>query len=252
MRAPRPMALTPELVARCFRTEPDPGPNTEFTPVTQAEQAALADRLLAARPMDPVWVFAYGSLIWSPGFEIAEHRRGIAHGWHRSFCLELTRWRGTPELPGLMMALARGGRCTGLLLRLPSAERQDIVHRLVRREITMREDLGMARWIRVATVDGPVQALVFWAGPRGKGISLRLPLEIVAWRLAHACGHYGSSADYLYQTVAKLEKHGIRDSNLWRLQQLVAGEIQKWDWSPVPLSRAARALQVPRWPQHGP
>jgi cation transport protein ChaC len=137
------MALTPELVARCFRTEPDPGPNTEFTPVTKAEQAALADRLLAARPMDPVWVFAYGSLIWSPGFEIAEHRRGIAHGWHRSFCLELTRWRGTPELPGLMMALARGGRCTGLLLRLPSAERQDIVHRLVRREITMREDLGM-------------------------------------------------------------------------------------------------------------
>jgi glutathione-specific gamma-glutamylcyclotransferase len=90
-----------------------------------------------------------------------------------------------------------------------------------------------------------VEALVFWAGPSGSGRSLRLPLEAVAWRLAHACGHYGSGADYLYQTVAKLEEHGIRDSNLWRLQKLVAAEIEKWDRSPT-LQLVTRKLSETR------
>lgn len=222
------MALTPELVARCLRDEPDPGPNPDYTPLTDRERAEIAEAFVKARPEGPLWVFGYGSLIWKPGFEVAEHRRGVAIGWHRSFCIEQTRWRGTPQLPSLMMALARGGRCSGLLLRVPDAEASDIVHRLVRREISVREDLGTARWIPVATNDGPVRALVFWAGPSGRGISLGLPLETVAWRLAHACGHYGSSADYLYQTILKLEEHGIRDRNLWRLQKLVAAEIMAW------------------------
>ena len=47
----------------------------------------------------------------------------------------------------------------------------------------------------------------------------------VAHTLARACGHVGSGAAYLLQTVAKLEEFGIRDRNLWRLQQLVADEI---------------------------
>jgi cation transport protein ChaC len=222
------MALTPELVALCLREELDDGPHPDYTPLTDTERADIAEGLLSARPEGALWVFAYGSLIWNPGFEVVEQRRGAATGWHRAFCIEQTRWRGTRRLPGLMMALARGGRCSGLLLRLPEAEQRDIVHRLVRREISVREDLGMARWMSVATAEGSVRALVFWAGPSGPGISLGLPLEKVAWRLAHACGHYGSSADYLYQTVLKLEEHGIRDRNLWQLQKLVAAEIVKW------------------------
>jgi len=44
--------------------------------------------------------------------------------------------------------------------------------------------------------------------------------------LARACGHVGSGAEYLYNTVSHLEEFGIRDRNLWRLQQLVADEIR--------------------------
>ncbi len=230
--APRRLALTPELVARCFRVEPNPGPNPDFTSLEDQERVGIADRLLADRPHGPIWVFAYGSLIWNPSFDIAEYRRGTAVGWHRAFCIEQTRWRGTPQLPGLMLALMRGGRCAGLLLRVPAEAEVETVRKLVRREITVREDLGMARWIFVRTADGPVSALVFWAGPSGKGVSGGLSLEAVAWRLAHACGHIGSSAEYLYQTVARLEEHGIRDRNLWRLQQLVAAEIESWPQRP--------------------
>jgi len=222
------MALTPDLVARCFRVEPDPGPHPDYVYLDDAAKRRLADRLLAARPEGPLWVFAYGSLIWSPGFEVAEHRRGVAIGWHRAFCIEMRRWRGTPERPGLMIALARGGRCAGVLLRLPETAAPEIVHALVRREISIVDDLGMARWIGVVTERGPTTALVFWAGASGPGITLGLPLEQVALRLAHACGHGGSGADYLYQTVAKLEAHGVRDRNLWRLQRLVAAEIESW------------------------
>jgi len=226
--SPRRMALTPELVARCLREEPNPGPNPDFTPLEDAERLAIAQDLLASAPPGPIWVFAYGSLIWSPGFEVAEFRRASANGWHRAFCIEQTRWRGTPELPGLMLALMPGGRCNALIVRLPEAKKAEIVHQLVKREINVQEDLGMARWIKVSTADGPLQVLVFWAGPKGQGILKGLPLQDVAWRLAHACGHYGSSAEYLYQTVAKLEEYGVQDSNLWRLQQMVAIEIESW------------------------
>lgn len=84
----------------------------------------------------------------------------------------------------------------------------------------------MVRWITVATEPGKLRALVFWAGPKqGNGISPKLPLEEVASVLARACGHAGSCAEYLYNTVSHLEALGIRDRNLWRLQRLVANEV---------------------------
>jgi cation transport protein ChaC len=226
----RRMSLTPELVARCERPELDPGldpgPNPNFTVITPEELDALTAQLLDDLAGEDLWLFAYGSLIWRPNFSFAEHRRGVIHGWHRAFCLELTRWRGTPQQPGLMMALERGGSCNGVAYRLPDGEHREHIRNLVGREITVQEDLGMVRWATVRTDIGPVRALVFWAGPKGDGIALQRPLEQVAWVLARACGHGGSCASYLYNTVAKLEEFGIHDRNLWRLQKLVAQEIQ--------------------------
>lgn len=226
------MRLTPEMVRRAFREEADPGPGPGFTPASEAESAALAQRLLthpeAPRPGAPIHVFAYGSLIWKPDFDVAERLRGTLRGWHRSFCIQLSRWRGSPAQPGLMMALERGGACVGLLLRLPETDREEIVTRLVRREIPHREGADMARWSQIETDRGRIPALVFWAGPKGPSIEHRLPLPTVAHRLAHACGHGGSGAEYLYNTVEHLEAAGIRDRNLWRLQELVAEEIGHW------------------------
>ncbi len=222
------MSLTPELVARCQRPEPDPGPNPGFTAIEPEELHTLTTRLLEDLAGEDLWLFTYGSLIWQPSFSFAEHRPGTIHGWHRAFCIEQKRWRGSPQQPGLMMALERGGSCDGVAYRLPDGEQREHIRNLVGREITMREDLGMVCWVTVRTDTGPLRALVFWAGPKGDGIALKLPLERVAWVLARACGHVGSCASYLYNTVAKLEEFGIHDRNLWRLQELVAEEIHNF------------------------
>ncbi|BCM20540.1 gamma-glutamylcyclotransferase [Mesorhizobium sp. J8] len=222
----RQMSLTPELVALCHRDEIDPGPSGEWTQLSDDDFSALATRLAGEADAGPLWVFAYGSLIWKPAFESVEQQRASAHGWHRSFCLDLVRWRGSAAQPGLMMALERGGRCDGVIYRLPDGDKPAQIERLLRREIDDHEAVASVRWVPVRTAQGRLRALGFWVGVTGRGTSLRQPLEKVAWVLARACGHVGSGAEYLYNTVSHLETFGIHDRNLWRLQELVAAEIR--------------------------
>jgi glutathione-specific gamma-glutamylcyclotransferase len=224
-KAASPMALTAELVARCHRDERDPGPNPADRHLTDEDFKAAAAALLQQKPPGDLWVFAYGSLMWKPACAWAEHRRATAHGWHRAFSLKLTRWRGSRQQPGLMMALERGGRCAGIVFRIPAAEQAEQLRRLLRREVSGRLGLSAIRWLKVETEAGPLKALAFWADARGLDRALGLPLPRVAEILARACGHVGSGAEYLFHTVTKLEELGIRDRNLWRLQQLVADEI---------------------------
>ena len=221
----RPMALTAELVARVERMERDTSPEPGLTPLAGGDYDGIVEELLKQHSPDPLWLFAYGSLIWKPEFTALEHTRGVAYGWHRSVCLELRSWRGTPELPGLMLALDRGGCCEGVIYRLPDTDHHDQLRRLVRRELGYREDVGATRWITVRTDTGPVRALVFYAGPRGSDYAGKRSPEEVARILASAAGHMGSCAMYLYQTVMKLEEHGVHDRRLWHLQELVARNI---------------------------
>lgn len=220
------MALTEELVTLSLRLEVDPGPDPKRTPLSNDQLISLADRLYRESFDEPLWVFAYGSLIWKPDFDAVEWRRGKVRGWHRSFCLQMSRWRATEAQPGLMMALDRGGQCNGVVFRLAEYDRLGQLRRMIRREVGTLDDSSTIRWITVETSDGPLRALVFWAGPRGERVSRKLPLEKVAEILARACGHMGSCAEYLYLTVKHLEEKGIRDRNLWRLQELVASEIR--------------------------
>lgn len=221
------MLLTPGLVALTIRSLPDLGSEPGTTPLSDAELDALAHDVAAQYADEPLWVFAYGSLIWKPEFDAVDQLRATAFGWHRSFCLKMTRWRGSPEQPGLMMALERGGRCDGLIYRLPDEERVLQIRRMLQREIRFHENVGMVRGISVHTQRGKKRVLAFWAGPSGERIASRLPLEDVAHIVARACGPAGSCAEYLFNTVTHLEQVGIRDQRLWQLQALVAREIRK-------------------------
>lgn len=226
----RAMALSADLVARAHRPAPDLGPPDGYVRHTDADWSAIVDGLVAAADED-VWVFAYGSLLWKPVFAPAETRPALARGWHRRFGFTLTNHRGTPDRPGLMMGLDRGGQCRGVALRIARETTRADLDALVRRELPYRPLAGVgahaSRWLTVATVAGPVRALAFVINRDSPRYAGHLDVEATAEILATACGSGGSCAEYLYSTVSHLEELGIRDRNLWRLQHLVAARLAR-------------------------
>jgi cation transport protein ChaC len=219
------MSLTAELVSRCDRPVIDQGHDGSYEEFRSEDFPIVARSLLASKPPGPLWIFAYGSLIWRPEFDFIEKRRAHVHGWHRAFSIVIDRWRGTREQPGLMMGLARGGACVGAACRIAEAEEYDIVERFVRREIDGPDQISGMRWLSLRTPDGPITALTSWAGPTGLDYIVKLPPSRVAAILARACGHWGSGAVYLHNTIVHRAEMGIHDSGLWDLQKRVADEI---------------------------
>ena len=222
----RTMSLTEELVARCFREVEDSGPDPDAAHLDDSDYKKMVDALRAELPAaGPLWLFGYGSLIWKPEIDHVEERVAVARGWHRSFCMNMTRWRGTKDQPGLMMALDRGGQCKGVAFRLTDADRRQQLDRLLRREVTLKPTSYRPRLLRLTSDSGPLRALAFVINRKGTTYAGPLDEDAVVERLATSCGHWGSGADYLYNTVKNLEQRGIHDRQLWRLQQLVAERI---------------------------
>lgn len=223
----RRIVLSEDHVARATRFVPETHSESHFTRADDTVFGQRTRTILDSRPPGPLLVFAYGSLIWNPTFAAAAQHRATARGWHRQFCMEIRGFRGTPEAPGLMMALMAGGRCRGMALEVAPHQEEEVVDGLVRRETPFVENERDWRWITIDTDAGKTRALVFWAGPTGPSIRRGLPLAAVARQLARACGYRGSGAEYLRNTVLALDAHGIRDRNLWTLQHLVAAEIDR-------------------------
>ncbi|SEE00597.1 cation transport protein ChaC [Rhizobiales bacterium GAS191] len=184
------------------------------------EIEASLKQALAGRPdKGDVWVFGYGSLIWNPAFEFAEKRVAMVRGWHRRFCLWLKAGRGTPELPGLMLALDRGGSCRGLAFRVDKAKVEEELLILWRRE--MLSGSYDARWVDAQADGKPLRVLTFVANRRHARFTNLLSDDEVAERIAVARGPLGSCAEYLLNTVHHLEALGFRDASLERIRHRV-------------------------------
>ena len=183
---------------------------------------------------DNLHVFAYGSLIWNPEFEYVTSNKANVAGWHRAFCFSLTRWRGTKELPALMLALDRGGSCRGVLYELAPSDITKQLYALMERELDAKKATNVPKWIMVDTPSGKVKALTFVADRKGPAYAGKKSLEEIADVISRAAGHWGSNAIYLQRTVEKLAHHGIRDRNLWKLQALVADLIKSKHWKKTP------------------
>ena len=188
---------------------------------SEAEVEANMTATLAAQPSgQDVWLFGYGSLMWNPVINYAERRVATIHGFHRSYCLWLLLGRGSPEHPGLMLALDRGGSCQGVAFRIPAATAREEL-----RLVWQREMVGGAyqpRWVGARTPGGPIRAITFVVDrgyPRYAG---KLDDGEIARRVATASGIIGSCAAYLADTIAALRALGMRDRMLERIARKVA------------------------------
>jgi glutathione-specific gamma-glutamylcyclotransferase len=187
---------------------------------SDAEIEADLDRTLARHPTGAdVWLFGYGSLMWNPAIQFVERRAAQVQGWHRRYCLWLHGGRGSPENPGLMLALERGGSCGGILFRIAAAEARSELLLAWRRELFT--DAYHSRWVTARTTDGQVQAVTFVANRAHLRYAGRLEEASVAARLASATGSLGSCMQYLAATLDTLHSMGLRDRSLERLQRLV-------------------------------
>ncbi len=221
-------ALTADHITKVHRVIEDAGYPPHIKSQTEEGYAEWVERMIRTHPAPerPTRLFAYGSLIWKPEIEHTGEEVGVARGWHRSFCFRVSRFRGTPDYPGLMMALDRGGQSRGILFDLPMDNLSEQFGKLFRREFTTQPVNSMPKWIKVETASGTVPALAFVMNHDSPLYAGRLTLDDIADTLSKACGHWGTGAEYLLNTVTHLEAKGIHDSNLWKLQRMVAQRIE--------------------------
>jgi len=194
---------------------------TRRAALTDEQLSASLTATLARKPKGAGWwVFGYGSLLWNPLFPIAETERGTVHGLHRRFCLKSLASRGTPDSPGLVLGLDRGGSCRGLVFRLPAPLAVDELHLLWRREMVVGS--YEPRWVKVEA-DGATRCALTFVVKRGHpNYTGRLAVDDEVRMLGCACGAFGSSREYLAHTRMALAAHGIVDRYLETLAARLA------------------------------
>jgi cation transport protein ChaC len=171
-----------------------------------------------------LWVFAYGSLMWRPDFEVLERRKARLVGAHRALCVYSFVHRGTPEKPGLVLGLDRGGNCRGIAYRVAADKRTATIDYLrAREQVTM---VYLEAWRRVWLDDDPresVQALCYIVDRGHEQYAGRLsPAEQLHYcRQGH--GRSGACRDYVLATVDELETLGVRDAGLHQLAAQLRG-----------------------------
>jgi cation transport protein ChaC len=171
---------------------------------------------------DHLWVFGYGSLIWDPGFAVAERQIARLDGYHRSFCMRSVHYRGTHDAPGLVLALdaAPGASCQGLaLLAEPGSEAATLA------ALRERELISYAYREAVLPVTLPggriVAALTYVINRDHDQYCLGLTLAEQAQIIARSSGVRGPNRDYLLATYHHLTELGIDDPDMaWLAQRI--------------------------------
>ncbi|MGS0757064.1 gamma-glutamylcyclotransferase, partial [Roseateles sp. GG27B] len=169
-----------------------------------------------------LFVFAYGSLIWKPDFEVADCWPASTFGYHRALRLRSLVNRGNAAQPGLVLCLLSGGSCRGLVYRVAAPQSEAVLHQLWAREMVVGS--YEPRWLRCNTTAGPVRALGFTLSRQSPGY-VAAPTDAELLHIfRHAQGRYGSTLDYLLRTVKSLRDRGIRDAELERQWRLAAAQ----------------------------
>ena len=171
--------------------------------------------------MGDLWVFGYGSLMWKPGFSFEERVKASLPGYVRRFCLDSITYRGTPDYPGLVLALDEeaDGACDGVAYRVAAAKRAEVHQYLRDRELVTYSYLE--KFLPVSLDQGPeVSALAYVMDRSHQQYRGGLTREKQAEVIATAHGPAGSNVEYLENTIKHLSELGVIDAELMRIYEL--------------------------------
>lgn len=171
------------------------------------------------------WVFGYGSLIWNPGFSFASAQLGLLHGAHRSLSIVSHHYRGTPERPGLVFGLARGGCCRGMAFEVTAEHWPEVMAYLHAREMVTSVYRDAMRPVTLA--DGRrVVALAYLIDEAHEQFAGGLSLDQQVAMVLSGVGTAGSNVEYVLNTARHLEQLGIRDKALTALARKLKARLQ--------------------------
>jgi cation transport protein ChaC len=172
-----------------------------------------------------LWVFGYGSLMWRPGFDFVERTDARLIGAHRALCVYSFVHRGTPERPGLVLGLDRGGACRGVAFRVAAAKRAETVAYLRAREQVTMVYREFVRQVRLKThpEERAVMALCYMVDRSHPQYAGRLGLDQQLHLVRQGHGQSGHNRDYVIQTVTALETLGYRETELHHLADRLKG-----------------------------
>ena len=168
-----------------------------------------------------LWIFGYGSLIWEPGFAHGARHLARLDGYGRSFCMRSIHHRGTPERPGLVLALDEGGGgCDGVAFEVPGRIAAETLEYLRARELISAAYLEREVPVRFRC-GRVVQAVTYVVDRAHDQYCGGLALDEQARIIAGAVGGRGANRDYLFNTAQHLADLGIADPTLLRLSAMV-------------------------------
>ncbi len=190
---------------------------------SESEMQLLYDEILAAHDQtQDLWIFAYGSLMWNPIIQVKATKLVSLPHYKRSFCVNLPVFRGTPDNPGLMLALEvnTNASCRGSALAIAAENIAQELPLVWMRE--MGSKVYLPKWVTVSTGSEELTALVFVVNPKSKGyLGNNIDFEEKAMRIASAAGDMGSNCEYLFTTVSHLDQFDVYDEELHTLARRV-------------------------------
>lgn len=168
------------------------------------------------------WVFAYGSLMWRPNFSYVEAEPALLEGAHRALCVYSVVHRGMHSAPGLVLGLDKGGRCQGMVFRVPQHLVQDTRLYLRRRENVTNTYAAVSKPVKMLDGSGrTVNALCFLVNRHHPQYAGGLPLERQAYLVRRSVGASGANIDYVINTVDHLRQLGVYDTPLENLMAML-------------------------------
>jgi len=173
----------------------------------------ISNSLKSLAPQSNLWVFGYGSLMWNPEFEYEQSSIAKVYGFHRRLCLWSVRYRGTAKNPGLVVGMASGGSCLGMIFKVPDANIKPTLEYLHERE--MISDAYRPLIKRAHLINGDIfNALTFVSKTRHPQFAPKMSIETITDITSNAIGPRGSNSEYIINTARHLNSIGIFNTEI--------------------------------------